>query len=292
MSPDVDSDEGSIPATFGAYRAAAWSAAGAISIVAALLLVGFSFLPAGAVRDVLENVAAVLLAIGVLQIVQAASLQQRLTEQILREQRAGEGRVLASVNARFDELIAAVALDERLRPSGITSVVRLTPDWTAFLSGSSRIELLPADLTAWLQEEWRAVLELARSRALSVLIHLPNIKGMEASVIAALALAHDRAPERLADDFDDAIRRIKRDWQDGQPAAGSTLEIKTYDQPSAYGLVLGDVVWACVLPPAAGAGTGNNLVALFDRGSDPSFREWASSQPAKLGSQPFDRLPE
>lgn len=280
------------PVSFGDFKTAAISAAGAISLAAAAALVAVSFLPDGAVKKVLESVAAAVFAIGLLQVLAEAWLQRKLTTEILREQRRIEARMLARLEERLDELTNAVHLDQRLRPSGVRAVERLGTDWRSFLSRANEIELLPVDLSAWLREEWVGVIEQARSRVLQVTVHLPNVNGMDPDNLSALEVRLGHGEARLQTDFGLAIDTIKQDWAEGRVAAGSRLTLHTYDRPAGFGLVLTEVDWALVLPPTAGPSrlAGRGLVALFEEGADPSYLEWARAQAGGLGSRWFDAV--
>lgn len=199
--------------------------------------------------------------------------------------------MLARIDSRFDQLEGTVGRNQRLRPSGAASVQRLGVDWREFFSRGQTIELLPVDLNAWLREEWLGVLEQAKTRVITVTVHLPNVNGMAATTLGALELRTGHTSARLKQDFGDAVQAIKQDWSSGDVQSGSRLIIHTYDRPGGFGLCLTEENWALLIPAVSGPIVVRpNLVIIFEQGGDPNYIEWARAQPAHLGSELFDEV--
>jgi hypothetical protein len=264
--------------------------AGAVALVALAVLVGASFLPEGAIRSVLENLAAVVFAIGVIEVLFEAYLQTRLSSELIERVDTAVGRVETKVELQLQHLATALSLDRSLGPTGLETLSRTPVDWTDFLSGSSRIQLVPWELDSWQQQEWAGALEAARTDQLQLDLYLPN---PETNGLGAFE-------QRLGldeSDFQSRARRAIEDaragWQEVRHTPGSVLNIYTYDLPVGMGIVLANGRWALTAAPIQGPRPGTSaLVALARDGSDAGYREWIEGQIRVLGAQLFDQVAE
>lgn len=260
-----------------AFLAAALSVAGAIAVLGLVGLLLSGLIHDEALRQAVGNVAAIIFAIGLVQVVSDAWLHSRLTASFLTVVGQGQSEIRRELTKRFGELEQALEIDQRLLPSGVRAVERGRTEWDALMASADTVVLVPLDLgPAWRQEEWDAAIRCARARRLDVDVYLPNVRGPNAGA-HSLHLGYDSV--RLEQDLRDNHAALLADWTDGAVSSGSKLRIFTYDRPAGYGLVLGDSAWAMILPPAGGPVAGAaRVVVTFRDGTDPGFREAAGRQ--------------
>lgn len=286
--PDREKPDGSFSQHFVRLKAAALSVAGVVALVGIIMLVCARLIPEGAVRNVVEDVAALVFAIGLIQILFETYLQAHLAEEITARVHVAIEEVELELAPRFTALEGAVQLDRSLRPTGLKSLVRSTVDWNDFLAGSSFITLVPWDLDSWRQQEWRSILELSRTRRIEVDLYLPNTDSPYAD---ALAVRFALNTTQLKETVGVAIAEISEGWRATARLAGSVLRIHTYDQPGGIGFLKTDGSWALMIPPIHGPRPARlPLIALADNGTDVGYREWIDVQLGLLSAQIFDEV--
>jgi len=312
-----------VQSSLAAYRAAVNGVAGIVTALGLLGLWGSTYIPDGAVKKGVESVAAAILAIGVLQVLSEAYLQRRLSgelfdelgaierrlaerneeiaqrleakidpidEQMRRGFDAVEQRLVTRIDARVDGVERLFNLDRGLAPSGAEAVERSGTDWGAFVSAAREVDVVPTNLTAWLVDQWPAILETARTRPLKITVHLVNVNG-SAPIALALATRTGQESDRLREDFGEVVTTLKQAWRAELVHQQSRLLIHTCDAVPGFGVMFTETAWAVLLPGANGPTMGTRpLVSLFRNGTDPGFLAWARSQPGLLQSRFFDEV--
>jgi len=279
MSPGGES-------AFSRLRSAAASVAGAVASAALLIFVAVSFMPEGAIRSVIENLAAIVFGIGVIQILFEAYLHSHVSAEVMGQVDTAITRVDETVASRLRDLESTIVLDRSLVPTGLKKLQRTPVDWTGFVAGSTVIAFVPSTLSSWSQQEWLGIIERARSSKIEVDLYLPNPETTFAESFE-VRLAIDSFQTVATE----ALTEAQDAWRQSAQVSGSILRIHTYDRPVGLGLLLSDSRWALTAAPICGPRPGAApIVALADDGSDTGYRVWLEEQIGFLGAQQFDEL--
>ena len=272
--------------SFSRLRSAAFSVAGAVALVALVILVVVSFIPEGAVRGVIENLAAIVFGIGVIQILFEAYLHSHVSAEVMKQVDTAIRRVDDTVALRLRELESTIVLDRSLVPTGLKKLLRTPVDWTGFLAGSTAIKFVPWNLSSWGQQEWLGIIERARSSKIEVDLYLPNPETAHAESFEVRL-----GPDSFQADAAGALTEAREGWRQSAQVPGSILRIHTYDRPVGLGLLLADGRWALTAAPICGPRPGAAPInALAEDGSDAGYRLWLDEQIGLLDAQQFDEL--
>jgi hypothetical protein len=273
---------------FDALKAAALSVAGLVTLVALICLVLASLLDEGAARRVIENVAAVIFAIGLVQILSDAYLHAHLTTEVLERVDEAVGRIATDVLTRLEELERALELDQALSPTGLTELRRTPPaSWAEVFRDTSTLDLVPWSLDAWQEQEWQGVLQRVADHPMEVRVYLPNAQSPD---VCAFEVRFSEDAVEIERRLRTLAQGLKASWQ-ATATAGSVLSILTYDRPPGWGCFVAETKWGLLIAPATGPRPGiQPLIALAEQGSDPGFLEWLREEVNALGATLFDQV--
>src|SRR4051812_31763506 len=183
----------------------------ATAVALGLIALGFIALwAASRLKDetaatVVREFAAVLLALGVLELAHRFVLERSLVREIL----------------------GLVRLEQRLLDLGLDDLTAAPPDWADFFSDGDRFAVLPPDPLSWLRSEWVRVLDRARRKKVDVSIYVPAWNGPgHAAVAGRLGVA----PQQFAADLSQLVRGVSDTWAHGTDLTkGSKLAVYVFD---------------------------------------------------------------
>lgn len=204
---------------------------------------------------VIREVGAVMLAIGVLDLLHQIFLQRDLAQDLL--QVVGVKTSIASLN------LEEITQDE--------------PKWESFFAVGREFSLLPIDPVSWMRTSWKPVLEAARSRQITVSLYVP---APNSSHVPLLAHRLGVNPAGLPADLQAATDGVFDAWRhDGNLRKGCTLNIVTYDDLPGYGLAIADEVTIIHLRGTTGMSLGDPaFTSIFSKGRDGAIGRWCDGQ--------------
>lgn len=278
MGAGAESEKGLVRRRFDQFVERAYAVSAAFLVIGLLLFIGAAFLAEGFWRTLLTDLASVTLTIGFVGLPYETFLRRTLSNEILE-----------AVRSQAEPILDAVALDERLRASGLKVVHRRPVIWDSFIASAQSIQLLPSQPTeAWRGGEWRAVLELATRRAVAIDVYLPPSSGPHLPSLARRLKLDEEQATRQLDDF---LLNLGTDWDAAAVAnpplqSGATLRVYTYDGLPTFGLVIAGEACAMTVPSAIGvAGATPTITFEFAVGTDDFFHSWFQNQLSGMASK-------
>ena len=158
-------------------------------------------------------------------------------------------------------------------------------DWASLLGDAADIVLLPEKLVR-LDNEWMAVLDVARTRPVAIDVHVPSDGTPEIDALAA-RLQEDTA--RVIEVLRELPKRLVDQWEKSSPRPGGRLRVLTYDGVPGFGLVRADVRVAILVPAMAGPRPpGRALTFLFNADATDFMDTWIADQLSSIDSREFD----
>lgn len=248
------------------YLSEAWTRAAAVAsgvaLVGLLLVVGAARLHAGFLKPVAQDLAAAIFTSGLLGLLYEMLLRQSLVSEILEK----------------------VGLRDRLARAGLKDVSTDQLDWTSFFAGRTTLALLPLDPDVWLKQAWPRLIEVARTRKLTVNLYLPQTSGVDLAPLAARLGTHSNSLRLSVTNLQSSV---KRTWQspNQQLVSGSALIIHTYKVVPFQATFRADDIALVVLPGAPNAEfTQADVTLTFDLAGGSPHRGWIREQFDGLGA--------
>jgi hypothetical protein len=240
-----------------------------ITLVGALLMVVVD-------HELVTNLGATLLTIGVIGVTYDAYLKRTFTDEAM----AVAGAYLKESFTK--ELLETLNIDQALAQSGIREVaVGAQIDWAQVHRGAARVSCFLINPQWWLELHWPLLLEHVRVASASIEIFCPDPEG---PYIRDVADRFDIPRSLLEEQCREARRRVEQEWLNVRqsarpPVTGTQVRMKWYTDIPAFEVVSGDESAVLRIRGSLGDRTGDDVLVLRVGASPPTpASQWVEQQ--------------
>jgi hypothetical protein len=230
----------------------------------------------GDAHEIRVAIATAILTIGVIGLINDAYLHRSFTEEAL-------AYAAAYLRQHFaEDLFTSLGLARDFLETGVQRIdVGTHPDWDALFENASRIQCLIIEPTAWMADQWPALITAARSLDVAISIYVPHPAHPELDVIAQ---RYDLSLGALRENVADLRRRVEQEWDAAKLSAGgiranAELRVKFYRGVPGLAATLADRRGVLFIHQSLGATQGEQaLVVTLDADSDTALVVWVREQ--------------